>query len=84
MGVGGTKLFAAQTFEFREGISYIYGLNKSTSIKTNNSNQVGKSFFFSMLGELLYDLPVVGLRQDRVKTGKRFIEFTQGAIPIRL
>ena len=84
MGVAGTTLFKASTFEFHDGISYVYGLNKSTALKTNNSNATGKSRFFGYLSELLYDVPVVGLKQDRHKAGKRFVEFEYAGHQVKI
>ena len=60
-----------QTFKFRPGISVIYGLNQTSGRYSKNSNWVGKSLFFNSLSELLYDEPIVGLKQDKMKSGSR-------------
>lgn len=60
-----------QVFRFKPGISVIYGLNQTSGRYSKNSNWVGKSLFFNSLSELLYDEPVVGLKQDKMKSGSR-------------
>lgn len=60
-----------QVFWFKPGISVIYGLNQTSGCYSKNSNWVGKSLFFNSLSELLYDEPVVGLKQDKMKSGSR-------------
>lgn len=60
-----------QAFKFRPGISVIYGLNQTSGRYSKNSNWVGKSLFFNSLSELLYDEPIVGLKQDKMKSGSR-------------
>lgn len=72
------SLFKRQVFTFKPGVSYIYGLNKSDQFKGKNANAVGKSYFFSSLGEMLFDQPIVGLKIDKAKEGSRFLEFTKG------
>lgn len=62
-----------QVFRFRSGISVIYGLNQTSGRYSKNSNWVGKSLFFNSLSELLYDEPIVGLKQDKMKSGSRAV-----------
>lgn len=57
-------------FDFEPGVSVIYGLNK-TERSSTNSNAAGKSAFFSQLGEILYQNPIVGHKKDAVKVGTR-------------
>lgn len=66
--------FVKQTvFEFKPGISVIYGLNQTSGVNSKNSNWVGKSLFFNSLSELLYDEPIVGQKSDKVKSGSRSV-----------
>lgn len=66
--------FTKQTvFEFKSGISVIYGLNQTSGVNSKNSNWVGKSLFFNSLSELLYDEPIVGQKSDKVKSGSRSV-----------
>ena len=58
-----------QSFTFKPGVSVIYGLNQTSGRYSKNSNWVGKSLFFNSLSELLYDEPIVGLKQDKMKSG---------------
>ena len=62
-----------QSFEFKPGVSIIYGLNQSTSKFSKNSNWVGKSLFFNSLSEVLYDEPIVGQKADKMKSGTRSV-----------
>lgn len=62
-----------QAFIFKKGISVIYGLNQTSGKYSRNSNWVGKSLFFNSLSELLYDEPIVGLKQDKMKSGSRAV-----------
>ena len=71
--------FVDQTvFSFKPGVSVVYGLNKTSGANSKNSNWVGKSLFFSSLSEILYDEPVVGTKQDKVKSGSRAVILTDG------
>lgn len=60
-------------FNFKPGLSVIYGLNQTNGKYSKNSNWVGKSLFFNSLSEILYDEPIVGLKQDKVKAGSRAV-----------
>jgi|GEM_PF-2893959 len=61
------------TFEFKTGVSVIYGLNRTTAA-SSNGNAAGKSRFFSQLPETIFDSPVLGTTQDRVQSGERWVE----------
>jgi hypothetical protein len=78
MGIADTSLFKSQVFKFQEGITYVYGLNRTGRTREPNGNAAGKSMFFSRMVELLYDEPVVGTKKDKFKKGKSFIEFEKG------
>lgn len=84
MGIADTPLFKSQVFEFKPGISYIYGLNRANKTKDRNGNAVGKSRFFSRLGELIYDEPIVGIKADKNKVGKSFVDFTRDDTTYRI
>ena len=74
LGVRNYGSFTKQAvFEFKDGINVIYGLNRTTSKNSKNSNWVGKSLFFNSLSEVLFDQPIVGLKNDKVKTGTRTV-----------
>ena len=62
-----------QSFQFKRGVSVVYGLNQTSGKYSKNSNWVGKSLFFNSLSELLYDEPIVGLKQDKMKSGSRAV-----------
>jgi hypothetical protein len=70
-----TGPFKQQTFNFKPGLSVIYGLNKSNARQSTNANGAGKSFFFSQISEILHDSPVVGEKADRIKKGERTLTF---------
>ena len=57
------------SFQFKPGISVVYGLNHTSGNNSKNSNWVGKSLFFSSLSEVLYGEPIVGTKQDVMKAG---------------
>ena len=84
IGVGDTKLFARQVFDILPGVSYVYGLNQSGRSRTLNGNASGKSFFFGRIRELLYDDPVVGVKQDKHRRGKAFVQFTRKKTEVRV
>lgn len=71
--VKGVAPYKDTTFQFKTGISVIYGLNKTTSA-SNNGNAAGKSRFFSQLPETIFDSPVLGTTQDRVQSGERWLD----------
>ena len=77
--------FVNQTvFSFKPGVSIVYGLNKTSGANSKNSNWVGKSLFFSSLSEILYDEPVVGTKQDRMKSGSRAVILTDGQNTVQI
>lgn len=76
MGLEGVGPFKKQSFTFKPGISVVYGLNRAGGQNSRNGNAAGKSYFFSSLKEMIYEEPVVGEKQDRVRQGKRAFEFT--------
>jgi DNA repair exonuclease SbcCD ATPase subunit len=84
MGIADTSLFKSQVFKFQEGITYVYGLNRTGRTREPNGNAAGKSMFFSRMVELLYDEPVVGTKKDKFKKGKSFIEFEKGDKTIKI
>ena len=69
------------TFEIPKGITYLYGKNQ---LDNGNGNAAGKSLFASTLPELLYDAPIVGTKQDKSKSGSRFVEYESGANTIKI
>lgn len=73
IGLAGVGPFKKQVFSIPSGITYVYGKN----VITGNGNGVGKSLFFSSIAEMFYD-PLIGTRQDKVKSGSKFISFQRG------
>lgn len=65
--------YKSASFDFTPGLHVIYGLNKTTEASTNG-NASGKSRFFSMVPETIFDSPVLGTTQDRVQEGERELE----------
>lgn len=72
--------FKETKFEFGTGIHVVYGLNKTT-VASTNGNAAGKSRLFSQIPEVLFDAPVTGTAQDRVKTGERWIDMEVNGTP---
>lgn len=72
----GAGPFANSKFDFKPGLSVIYGLNTSGGKFSTNANGAGKSFLFSQLAEILYESPVIGEKQDKVKSGSRQVTMT--------
>lgn len=66
-----TICFDDVSFKFEPGVTVIYGLNRTNAKTSSNGNGAGKSAFFSQLGEILYETPIVGEKQDAVKNGGR-------------
>lgn len=73
-----TPLFKKTGFDIEPGLSVIYGLNKTNARHSGNGNGAGKSAFFSQLGEILYENPIVGERQDALKEGRRVLKLDLG------
>lgn len=71
-----THLFKDVEFHFTPGLHVIYGLNKANTRVSDNGNAAGKSFLFSSLGETLLDQPIIGQRQDAIKSGTRTVSLT--------
>jgi DNA repair exonuclease SbcCD ATPase subunit len=71
-----TGIFKDVRFSVPKGLSVVYGLNRSGGPHSKNSNGVGKSAMFSALSEMLYEEPIVGEKQDRLKAGTRAFSFT--------
>lgn len=82
IGLKGVGPFIDPTvFKVQPGISYIYGKNL---LAGGNPNFSGKSTFASAIAEIFYDEPVVGTRQDKAKSGSRFVEFRKGKKDVRV
>src|ERR1700682_561109 len=71
-----TGIFSDVSFQIPKGLSVIYGLNRAGGPHSKNSNGVGKSALFSSLAEMIYEDPIVGEKQDRLKAGTRAFSFT--------
>lgn len=61
--------------KIKPGVSVIYGLNRASGNSSKNSNAVGKSLCFSTISDILYDEPIVGEKQDRLRTGTRTLYY---------
>lgn len=77
-GLKDTLLFKDLTFEIPEGLSVIYGLNRTNGRKSMQANGAGKSSAFASIGETLYEEPIVGLKEDTVKQGTRQVRLKLG------
>lgn len=66
--------FEDQTFKIPKGLSVIHGINRTTK-NSLNGNGAGKSLLTSQVGEIIYDVPMVGEKQDRITTGQRDLNF---------
>jgi len=62
-------------FKIPKGLSVIYGLNRSGGKSSRNANWVGKSLMFGAVSDILYDDPIVGQKEDRLRTGNRSLAF---------
>lgn len=62
-----------QTFEFKPGISVVYGLNKVTAA-SRNGNGSGKSRLLKTVPGVLFQNPLTGTAQDKVKSGVRTLD----------
>jgi DNA repair exonuclease SbcCD ATPase subunit len=81
-GIGGVGPFKDQVeFEVEPGIQYLYGKDLT---RGGNGNAAGKSLLASSSAEIFYDTPLVGNKQDRSKSGTRFIEFVKDKELIRI
>ena len=79
-----TLLFKDVTWKFKPGLSVIYGLNRASARTSSNGNGAGKSAFFSMIGETVYECPVIGEKQDALKTGTRTYDFLLHGKPVQI
>ncbi len=70
----GALLFKDARFKVLPGVTTIYGLNRTNARTSGNGNGAGKSAFFSQVGEILYESPIVGERGDAVKGGQRLLK----------
>jgi DNA repair exonuclease SbcCD ATPase subunit len=61
--------------KIKPGVSVIYGLNRASGKSSKNSNAVGKSLCFSTISDILYDEPIVGEKQDRLRSGTRILGY---------
>ncbi len=64
-------MFKDLQFTIKKGLTVVYGLNRTNGKKSMQANGAGKSFAFSSLGEILYEEPIVGKKEDTVKEGER-------------
>lgn len=64
-----------QVFEFKPGISVVYGLNKVTPA-SRNGNGSGKSRLLKTVPGVIFPNPLTGTAKDRVKTGVRTLELS--------
>lgn len=78
-----TSLFKDVSFDVTPGLSVIYGLNQTSARTSGNGNAAGKSMFFSSPGEILYEEPIVGERQDANKKGTRTLDMHFGDRKVR-
>lgn len=73
-----TLLFKKIKFEIPKGLSVIYGLNRTNAKNSMQANGAGKSSAFAAIGEILYEEPIVGLKEDTVKQGTRKVRLQIG------
>lgn len=73
-----TLLFKKVHFDIPKGLTVIYGLNRTNGKKSMQANGAGKSSLFSGVGEVLYEEPIVGLKEDTIKQGKRTVHMKLG------
>jgi hypothetical protein len=67
--------FKKLDFKIEPGVTAIYGLNKASGKNSQNSNGVGKSAAFHSLSEIIYEEPIVGEKQDSIKSGTRILSY---------
>jgi DNA repair exonuclease SbcCD ATPase subunit len=73
-----TLLFKDLHFQIPKGLSVVYGLNRTNGKKSMQANGAGKSSAFAAIGETLYEEPIVGLKEDTIKQGKRTVRLQLG------
>lgn len=79
-----TLLFDNITFKVPKGISVLYGLNQTSAKTSGNGNAAGKSALVSQFGEILFQEPIVGKKQDAVKSGLRRLHMKFDELPVNL
>lgn len=77
LSVGLTNVgpFEDVSFKFSRGLTTVYGLNQAEGAHSSNGNAAGKSFLFSAPAEILYEEPIIGEKQDRMREGTRSFSF---------
>jgi DNA repair exonuclease SbcCD ATPase subunit len=68
--------FKEVKFKIQPGLTTIYGLNRAGGKASRNTNGVGKSALVSSIPEIVYEEPIVGEKQDRIRSGVRSMSFT--------
>ncbi len=79
-----TLLFDSINFKVPKGISVLYGLNQTSAKTSGNGNAAGKSALVSQFGEILFQEPIVGKKQDAVKSGRRRLHMKFDELPVNL
>lgn len=67
--------FKEVKFKIQPGLTTIYGLNRAGGKASRNTNGVGKSALVSSIPEIVYEEPIVGEKQDRIRSGIRSMSF---------
>jgi DNA repair exonuclease SbcCD ATPase subunit len=68
-------LFKKAKFDFQSSsLTFVTGLNQNAG---NSTNAAGKSFFFSQIYDLIYGVPILGSRRDRLTDGKVRFSFSK-------
>lgn len=82
IGLKGVGPFKDSTLHIKPGLTTVYGLNQSEGAHSANGNAAGKSFLLSIPSEIVYEDPIIGEKQDRVKEGVRSFSFknTKGQV----
>lgn len=83
-GLKNTLLFKDLEFTIPLGLSVVYGLNRTNGKKSMQANGAGKSSAFASLGEILYEEPIVGLKEDTVKQGTRWVNLILGKKRVKI
>lgn len=79
LGLESVGPFESVKLKIEPGLTTIYGLNEASGKNAPNGNAVGKSLLLSSLKETVDDEPIVGERSDRIKVGKRAVQFINHA-----
>lgn len=77
-GLKNTLLFKDLKFTIPKGLSVVYGLNRTNGKNSMQANGAGKSSAFASIGEILYEEPIVGLKEDTIKQGTRWVDTMLG------